>query len=81
MMPGSFRFGGKWMAAVQSLGETGMGYVIVTITLVDGRTYKQVIIDSGWLLRIRGVPNIPFSEDDIASIKQTDDRWDWSAAP
>ena len=58
-----------------------MGYTVVTITLADGTVFPQVIIEGGCLSRVRGILNIPFTEDDIASIKQTDERWDWKEKP
>jgi hypothetical protein len=81
MRDGAFRFGGKWLTTIQSLGETGMGYVVVSVALTDGRRYSQVLIDSGFLSRVRGLPNVPFAESDIAEIKQTDAKWDWNEEP
>ena len=81
MRSGAFKFSGKWVERVRRLGETGMGYTVVTVTLADGRVFPQAIIDSGTLSRVRGLANVPFSQDEIASIKQTDDKWDWSEKP
>jgi hypothetical protein len=78
---GAFEFYGKWKDAVGRLGETGMGYVIVSITLSDGTIYPQAVIAGEFLLRVRGLPNIPFSEDDITAIKQTDEKWNFSEIP
>jgi hypothetical protein len=78
---GSFDFVGMWKGVVQALGETGMGYTVVRITLVDGAVYPQVVICGGCLSRVRGIANIPFTEDDISSIRQTDERWDWNEVP
>ena len=66
------------METVKHLGETGMGYTAVSITLADGNVFPQAMIDSGWLSVVRGLPNVPFSEDDISAIKQTDEKWNWS---
>jgi hypothetical protein len=81
MRDGAFVFSGKWLSAVRQLGETGMGYVVVSIALRDGRPYPQVLIGSGHLSRVRGLPHIPFAEDDIAEIKQTDTKWNWDETP
>ena len=81
MRTGAFLFTGKWMSAVQSLGETGMGYVVVSIVLTDGRKFDQAIIDSGYMTRVRGISDVPFTEDDIAEIKQTNAKWDWDETP
>jgi hypothetical protein len=58
-----------------------MGYVVVSVTLNDGRVFPQAMIDSGYLARVRGHFCVPIREDDIADIKQTDDKWDWSEKP
>jgi hypothetical protein len=58
-----------------------MGYTVVSITLKDGRRFDQVWIDSGCLCRVKGLPDVPFTEADIASIKQTDAKWDWNESP
>jgi hypothetical protein len=81
MRDGAFKFSGKWLSTVRSLGETGMGYVVVDVGLKDSRKYPQVLIDSGYLTRVRGLPNVPFAEDDIAEIKQTDAEWNWDETP
>ena len=58
-----------------------MGYTVVSIVLKDGRKYPQAIIDSGVLTRVRGLPDVPFSEADIAEIVQTNEKWDWRERP
>ena len=78
---GAFDFVGKWKETVRALGETGMGYTVVKITLDDGTIYPQAVICGACLSRVRGNSNIPFTEDDIASIKKTDERWDWNERP
>jgi hypothetical protein len=81
MRPGAFLFSHKWLDTVRRLGETGVGYTVVTITLADGRKFHQAVIDSGYLSRVRGYPDVPFGEVDIAEIKQTNETWDWSESP
>jgi hypothetical protein len=54
-----------------------MGYQIVTVQLRDGRKYKQTIVDSGYITRVRGLDHIPFAEDDIAEIIVRHDTWDF----
>jgi hypothetical protein len=81
MKPGAFVFSGKLLPAVKALGETGMGYTVVSVTLNDGRIYEQALIDSGCLARVRGLPAVPFVEDDIADIKPTHAKWDWKETP
>jgi hypothetical protein len=81
MRAGSFLFSGKWLPTVQTLPETGMGYTVISVTLTDGRRFNQAIVDSGHLIRVRGLPDIPFSENDIAEIKATHDKWDLAEKP
>lgn len=81
MRPGAFSFSGKWLPTVRALSETGMGYTVVAVTLNDGRIYKQALIDSGYLSRVRGLPIVPFEEEDITDIKATHAKWDWNETP
>lgn len=68
---------GKWHKQLDSMGETGMGYIIVSVILKNGKRYDQVIIDSGFLTRIKGMKGIPFTEEDISQIIATNDAWDF----
>jgi len=62
----------------RELPETGMGYVIASIILKDGRRLDQVVIDSGYVTRIRGYETIDFTAEDIQEIIPTHDKWDFS---
>ena len=66
-----------WIDKIIPQGETGMGYHIATVTLKNGQKFKQVVIDSGFVTKIRGLPDVPFKEDDIANIVVTHDKWDF----
>jgi len=39
--------------------ETGMGYQVCTIRLRDGREFKQAIVDSGFVSKIKDIDGIP----------------------
>jgi len=69
----------KWGPKLVSQPETGMGYQVASIILKDGSRYDQVLIESGYITRIRGITNIPFSEDQISEIIVTHDKWNFSA--
>lgn len=56
-----------------------MGYQIATIKLIDGRQFKQAVIVEGRLTRIRGLNDVPFTEEQIADIILTHDKWDFGA--
>ena len=81
MRPGAFFFSGKWANAVRALSETGRDYTVISVGLADGRKFDQVLIESGYLSRIRGIPDVPFSENDITEMKQTDAKWNWGENP
>jgi hypothetical protein len=67
----------KWIEHLRSQPETGMGYQVVAVTLNDGRVFPQAVVDSGYLARIRGLKQIPFTDDAIAEINVTHEKWDW----
>lgn len=55
-----------------------MGYQIATVKLSDGRQFRQALIVEGQLTKIRGIEGIPFSEDEIADIVVTHERWNFA---
>lgn len=65
----------KWGPKLTSQPETGMGYQIASIVLEDGTRWDQALIEDGHITRIRGLSSIPFSEDQIADIIITHDKW------
>jgi hypothetical protein len=81
LRPGAFEFRGDWQERVKALPETGMGYCVVRVSLRDGRQFEQAGIDSGWLTRVRGLSDVPFSEEDIAEITANHQKWNWKELP
>jgi len=69
----------KWAPVLLAQPETGMGYYVVSVILQDGRKFDQVVIDSGYITKVRGYKDIPFQESEIVEIKATHDKWDWRA--
>ena len=69
----------KWAPKLIAQGETGMDYQIVSVVLKDGRRFDQAVIVGGTIGRIRGMQGIPFTEDEIADIIVTHDKWDFNA--
>jgi hypothetical protein len=67
----------KWAAQLTSQPETGMGYQIVSVIKTNGTRYDQVVVDSGYITRVRGFHEIPFTEDEIQEIIVTHDKWDF----
>jgi hypothetical protein len=68
----------KWSVYLQSQPETGMGYQVVGITTTDGKVYPQVIVESGFVTRVRGYDEIPFSAEQICGIKVNHEKWEWA---
>ena len=62
-----------------SKSETGMGYQVVSVTLKDGRKFNQAVVVEGRITEIRSLKDIPFTEDEIAQIILTHNKWDFNA--
>lgn len=56
-----------------------MGYQIVSVTLKDGQKFDQVAVVEGRITEIRGHQDIPFTEEQIAQIILTHDKWNFNA--
>ncbi len=67
----------KWADWLINQPETGMGYHIVSVIKKNGTRYDQVVIDSGYITRVQGFNEIPFTEDEIQEIIMTHDKWDF----
>jgi hypothetical protein len=68
-----------WARFLTRQPETGMDYQIVSVFLKDGRRFDQAVIVGGHITKIKGIKDIPFSEEDIAEILVTHDKWDFKA--
>jgi|GraSoiStandDraft_30_1057271.scaffolds.fasta_scaffold582729_1 hypothetical protein len=69
----------QWTEYLRSQPETGMGYQVVTIKTRDGKLFPQAVVDSGYLSRIRGFAEIPFTTEAIEEMTVTHDKWDWKS--
>lgn len=69
----------RWARQLAAKPETGMGYQVVSVVLRDGKRFDQVAVVEGRITQIRGRADIPFTEDDIAEILLTHDKWDLNA--
>jgi hypothetical protein len=63
----------KWAPLLISKPEAGMGYQVATIVLRDGRKFEKAVIVGGYVTRIAGLSDIPFSEGEIADIVVTNE--------
>jgi cytochrome oxidase assembly protein ShyY1 len=57
--------------------ETGMGYWVVTAVLKNGRRYAQVLVNSGYVTRVKNYKDIPFTEHEIDHFVVTHEKWDF----
>ncbi len=69
----------KWTSELASKPETGMGYQVVSIILKNGKKFDQVAVVEGRITEIRGYKDVPFTEDQIAQIILTHDKWNFNA--
>jgi hypothetical protein len=74
-----FKLSDKWASELISKPETGMGYQVVSIVLKDGRRFDQVAVVEGIIAEVRGHRDIPFTEDRIAQIILTHEKWNFNA--
>lgn len=59
-----------WRTYLQGQPETGMGYQIAWVRLLDGRTFDEVVILDGAIQEVAGSSEVPFFDaGDIAEIK------------
>ena len=70
----------KWVSELANKPETGMGYQVVSVILQDGRRFGKTAVVEGIIAEIRGLDGIPLTEDQIAQIILTNDKWDFNAA-
>lgn len=75
---GWLRLTGKWQDIAAKLPETGMGYTVTAVVLKDGTRFDDVIVMPPYIVGIRGLARITFSDQDIEQITVTHHKWDWS---
>jgi hypothetical protein len=59
----------EWASGLVRQPESGMGYQVATVCLRDGSRVENVVIRGGYIVSVGGATDIPFSVDQIASIK------------
>jgi hypothetical protein len=53
---------------------------VVSAVLKDGRQYDQVVVNSGYVTRVRNHRDIPFTEPEIDRFIITHAKWDFGGA-
>ena len=65
-----------WSEFLSKKPETGMGYQVVSVTLLDGQKIEDVaIIEARMIGEVRGHADVPFEPDDITNIELTHRKW------
>jgi hypothetical protein len=64
----------QWVEFFRDKPETGMGYVVCSVQLKDGRTWDRVVIVGGVITSVNGNSVIPFSENEISKFVITHDK-------
>jgi hypothetical protein len=58
----------KWAPRLLAQPESGMGYQIVTVHLVDGRVFENVTVVGDTITTIKNHNAIPFAEAEISDL-------------
>ena len=65
----------KFADFLRTQPETGMGYQIVTVLTVDGRSFERVqILNANEIGTVDGKTDIPFNPNDIVKVVVTHDK-------
>ena len=70
----------RFVGQLKSEKETGIGYQVVSVKLKDGRSFEQVATSEGCIIEVRGFNRIPFSADDITSVRVNHKGWNFREA-
>jgi hypothetical protein len=58
----------KWAPILLSQPETGMGYQVASIFLMDGRRFDRVTIVGGYITKVGDSADVPFDEREIERV-------------
>jgi hypothetical protein len=61
-------------------GETGIGYQVVSVELLDGRKFDQVVTSEGCIIEVRGYKEIPFAPEEVASVTVNHKHWNFRSS-
>jgi len=65
---------------LKRVGETGIGYQVVSVELKDGRFFDQVVASEGCIIEVRGHEAIPFAPEEVESVVINHKRWNFRDA-
>lgn len=70
----------EWADSLRRQEETGLGYHVVSVSLRDGRRFDQVVASEGGVIQVRGYSEVPFQQDEVASVHVNHRRWNFRVA-
>ena len=73
-LPGS-RLPTRWKDWIEAQPETGMGYWVVDVTLLDRTVVPDVAIGAGHVLEVKDQDGVPFDPNQVADVRLTHRRW------
>jgi hypothetical protein len=74
-----FTIPNEWVDHLRRQRETGLGYQVVSVNLKDGRRFDQVVASEGCVIQVRGYSDVPFKQDEVASVQVNHRRWNFRA--
>ena len=57
--------------------ETGIGYQVISVDLLDGSHFDQVVVSEGCIIEVRGYDEIPFAPAEVVSVSVNHNRWNF----
>jgi len=70
----------EWATHLRAHKETGMGYHVVSVTLKSGKHFDQVLTSEGCVIQVRGHREVPFTQEEVASVDVNHKRWNFREA-
>jgi hypothetical protein len=67
----------EWAAYLTRHEEDGPGYRVVSVKLKDGRRFGQVVVSEGYVIQVRGYSDVPFKQDEVASVRVNHGLWNF----
>jgi hypothetical protein len=62
---------------LKNSAQTGPGYQVVSVELVDGRIFDPVVVSEDHVIQVRGFNEVPFAPEDVARVKLSHRRWNF----
>ncbi len=67
----------EFLHPLKQAKETGIGYLVISVELKDGRVFDQVATSEGYVIEVKGYKEIPFAPEDLVSVAVTHKSWNF----